>query len=348
MAFGVELTELILLTMTITTAIVAIGILLDVSSRKHRSRYGRAVKYLFAVGAILGVALPWNEQVGLVASLVVSVLLLFLSFGYYLIGGRVNTFKFLYSAWTPRDRIRDWFLYFSIVTGVIGIVSTVLSVVIPPFLSFAMSPFIPVAFDSVSVLSALMEFTIYVPPHHNILALVYNFVLHSNMSLNRGEPYVEDLDFRALTEGTTFTSFDVRDVMEVLVTRGFASKISPTPLGKVGFSLNEQGMKYLQAVWSETYSLFVREKDGIESEITYLYERLRLSPEIGKDVSKSANQKIEALRRRILQLTDDYGLMAEQSWQDRLNQRLSELELSLSNKAETVERVDSGSLKQNQ
>lgn len=270
------------------------------------------------------------------AALVVSLALLLLSLGYYLLAGRTLIPKFLYPAWTPREQVKDWFLYLSITTGVIGIVSTILSIAIPLFLPLTLSLFIPIAFDTISVLSALLEFTLYVPPYHTILSLIYKFTLHANVSQDTGEPYVEDIDFSNIAEGTTYTNFEIRDAMEVLTTMGFASKVSPTPLGKVGFKLNEYGVKFLQAVWNEIYVQLNREKDRIESEVLYLLERLHSSPGIDKNIVKRARDEIKTLVKRMHDISGDYGIMLEQSWKENLQEKLSELEKSIDGKEKLV------------
>ena len=78
--------------------------------------------------------------------------------------------------------------------------------VVPPFLSPTLSSFIRIALDTVSVSSGLPEFTIYVPPYHSVIALVYNLILRSkNPSDGWDEPYVGDSDFVVITEGNTYT-----------------------------------------------------------------------------------------------------------------------------------------------
>ena len=270
---------------------------------------------------------------GLTAALLVSLILLFFSLGYYITGGKIYAFRFLHALWTSRERVRDWFLYLSIVTGVIGIVSTILSVAVPPFLSLTLSPFIPIAFDTVSVLSALLEFTVYVPPYHNIYSLVYRFILESKIAPNPGEPYVEDLDFPKIAAGTNYTHFELRDGMEVLVAQGFASKIAPTPLGNVGFKLNEHGMKFLQAVWNETRAILERRKDTIEAEIHYLTERLRSLSTIEQDVGERARRQIHTLGKQVNELSGDYGSVFEQSWSSTIERELAEMDRTVAGRA---------------
>jgi hypothetical protein len=334
MALG--LAEPLLLTMTVIAAIIAIKVLIDIASEKHRKKYGRTVKYQFAIGLLLGLTLPWNVEVGLVAAFIMSLILLVLSIGYYLIGGKIETFKFLYLAWAPRERVRDWFLHLSIITGATGIVSTIISVVLPPFLSLTLSPLIPIAFDTISVLSALLEFTIYVPPYNSILALTYNFLIRKKSFITR-EFYIEDLDFSVITEGTIYTNFEIRDAMESLVTRGFATKISPIPLGKVAFRLNEYGAKFLQTVWNEAYVLLSREKGRIESEVIYLQQRLNSFPELNSSLIKKAEREIRKLRERIDNLLNEYGMIVEQSWLLNYHNKLGEFERHLSRETKPLQ-----------
>jgi len=124
--------------------------------------------------------------------------------------------------------------------------------------------------------------------------------------------------------------------MELLTSRGFASKVSPTPLGKVSFRLNDYGVKFLQAVWNESHVQLNREKDRIESEVLYLFERLRSSPSIDKDVVKRARDEISTLKKRMYDISGDYGIMLEESWKKSLHEKLSELEKNLSSEEKSV------------
>ena len=61
-------TELVLLVIVIVSALIAIKVLLDLSSRHHRSRYTRTVRLDLIIGVLLGASLPWAEAIGLAAA----------------------------------------------------------------------------------------------------------------------------------------------------------------------------------------------------------------------------------------------------------------------------------------
>lgn len=285
------------------------------------------VRFNLLVGIILGLVLPWNQELGLVGATAASFLLLFLALLYYLLGGRLTSLRFLQAYWTPREQVKDWFLYFSISTGVAGIVATVLSVIVPPLLALSLSLFIPLAFDSLSVLSALLELTIFVPLYNNIFGLAYGFIVKGKDELGVERRYIEDIDFGAITNHTAHTKFEVRDAMELLVRRGFAIKQSPTPLGKVRFVINDHGLKYLQACWNEFYVSLQRDKDGVEKLLLYLENRLHTGSE--SEIRHKGQVEAKSLRVRVREMREIYGALLDDRWQEEMVQRLHKLETRL-------------------
>ncbi len=233
-------------------------------------------------------------------------------------------------AWIPRETMRDWFLYLSVGAGVIGVVTTLISLVVSPLFHWNLSSLVPLAFDTVSILSALLEFTVYVPAYNNIFALVYNFIVHAKrVAPDSGEPYLDDLDFKRITEGSHYTDFEVRDALESLVREGFASKISPVPVAHIVFKISSYGMRYLRSVWEEVFYSMEREKSQLESRLLYLHEKLRYSPEMDHELERGVKDGVREFRSSIDDL-GDYGLLLADSKRADLHEKVAEIEGRLS------------------
>jgi hypothetical protein len=318
---------LTLLGLLVVAAVVAIIVLVNMLSRRQRRRYGRILRVTFLGGLGLGLTLPWDEQIGLFGAVVASFGLLLLALLYYLLGGRVTSGRFLRGFWTPREQMRDWFLYFSIITGVTGIVSTILSVLAPTVFQLSLSLFIPLAFDSLSVLAALLDFSVVVPPYHNIYGLTHGFILGGQDGRQATRAYVEDLDFGGITNQTSYTRFEVRDALEQLVRRGFATKQAPTPLGKVRFDLNQYGLRYAEACWNELRVALQREKDQVEGLVVYLEDHTWAGPLA--EVKRQAQRELRRLRDKLFEMQETYGLLLEGLWQQAIFKRVAYLEHQL-------------------
>lgn len=141
----------------VVSAIIAIKILLDLSSKHHRHRYAKIVRFDLLVGIVLGTTLPWMEPIGLLAAALTAILFLGLSVVMFLESKMISLWR---KGMVRREKIREWFLHFSVTTGIIGIITTLLSIIVPPFLQLSLGFMVPLAFDSLSVLSALLEFTL--------------------------------------------------------------------------------------------------------------------------------------------------------------------------------------------
>lgn len=329
-ATSLSFIDLFLLSMTITSAIVAVRLLWNLASRKHKRAYGRPVQYVFLIGTVAGVALPWNESAGLVGAFFSSLILLVLASTYSILGWRTFAPAFLALAWIPRETMRDWFLYLSVGAGVIGVVTTVISLVVSPLLGLNLSSLVPLGFDTVSILSALLEFTVYVPSYNNIFALVYNFIVHARrVAPDSGEPYLDDLDFKRITEGSHYTDFEVRDALESLVRKGFASKISPVPVAHIMFKISSYGIRYLRSVWEEVFYSMEREKSQLESRLLYLHEKLRYSPVMERELERRVRDELRDFRASIEDL-GDYGLLLTDSKRTDLYEKVTDIEMRLS------------------
>lgn len=318
--------DLILLSMTVTVAIVALRVLWNLASGKHRRLYGRNVRYVFILGSVAGLALPWNESAGLLGAFISSLFLLVLSSTYSILGWRTSGSRSLALVWIPRETMRDWFLYLSVGAGVIGVVTTVISLVVSPLLGLSLSSLVPLAFDTVSILSALLEFTVYVPSYNNIFALVYDFLTHSRrVAPDAGDPYLDDLDFKRITEGSHYTDFEVRDALESLVRKGFASKISPVPVARIVFRIGSYGIRYLKSVWEEVFYSMEREVTQLEARILYLHEKLRYMPTLDRELERRVKDELADFRRSIDDLKD-YGVLLRDTKRADLYERVAALE----------------------
>lgn len=318
--------ELVLLVIVVVVAMLAVRILLDLTSAKHRRRYTRVVKYCLVGGFALGVVLPWFEEVGLSVAAAMSIVFLMVSVYYYLLRGRASTFSLFYRIWVPRERIRDWFLYFSVLTGVIGIVSTLLSILIPPFLSLTLGSVVPLAFDTLSVLSALMEFTITVPPYTALYGLAMR---HLSARQGSGRPFIEDLDFPGILANTSHSHSDLLDALESLARDGMAIRSSPEAIARIRFTLGEEGIKLMESCGKELAVRLQHEREVIESTIDYLTEKISGMDQIRGSILKRALDELAKLRTRLDSLLQEYGMLIDQGWVRAMLERIERVRLQL-------------------
>ena len=336
-AVSLSFPDLILLSVTVTSAIVAVRLLWNLASRKYKRVYGRPVRYVFIVGTAVGVALPWSETAGLVGAFFSSLILLVLASVYSILGWRAGG-KALAMAWIPRERMRDWFLYLSVWAGVVGVVTTLISLAVNALYGQSLSSYVPLAFDTISILSALLEFTVYIPSYNHILALVYTFFVHAKRAASdTADPYVDDLDFRRIAEGSHYTDFEVRDALESLMRRRFATKISPVPAARVVFRINSFGMRYLRSVWEEVFYSMEMEKSALETKMRYLRDKLRYQPEADRELERRVRTELAGFRRNIEGL-GDYGLLLGETKKSDMYERVAEIERMLSPRPQKKEK----------
>ncbi len=316
---------LVSLSIVVTSVLIAMKIILDLASPTVRSRYSRAVEYIFVVGIVLGIVFPWIEQVGLIAAATTAVLLLVSSVYYNILRGSVTLFSLLHVPWRPREVVKEWFVYFAVATGVIGIVSTTVSIGIPFFLPVSFGFFIPLSFDALAVLATLLDFTIYIPPYEIVNSIIFRFT-SEKYDMTKGETFdLEDIDFRSIVKATVYTPLDVRDSLEQLAREGMATKYSPTLLGRVRYRINPYGIRFLETSSKELSIRISSEKKDLEERIRYLQQRTAKPEELEARVLRRALVELGVLTKNIQRMRQRYGPLLEETWENQMNKRIGEV-----------------------
>ncbi len=311
----------------LASSFIALKILIDLATPSHRRRYSRAVRYNLLIGAILGAVLPWKEEPALIAAAIAGILLLASALYFHLLRGWVRGHS-LHIPWSSREAMREWFLYYSITAGVIGVVTTLVSLIGPLF-NIQISFFVPLVFDSISILAALLDFTIYLPPYEIIFAQIFNYVfplLRNNSRANIESIMVEDFEFEKIREGSVYSELDIRDAFESLVKKGMATTQWPTMLGKVRYKINIDGLRYLDACSGPARAIILSEKRKLEKAISYLNGQVLGNSQLPGTVKARAISEYRSLKSTLRELEETYGSLLEESWRDRI---LVELEADL-------------------
>ncbi len=314
-----------MLTMVIVAAIIAIRIIRDVTSSTRKRRYTRPAKYVLILSLGLGVAFSFSEPIALIAAQLTSLLIL-LSSLYYYIGGWLTSHPSFRGFWLPSENIKDWFFYLSLYNGVIGVASGVLSVILPYFTTIEVPATISTVYSGISVLAALMEFTILLPEKITICGLVYAFCFVTRRFTGNKEFYVEDIDFEKMVTHTMHTEFDVREALESLVKQGFAIKQSPTPMGRVRFKINLYGARYLEVCWTETLIRISRQKERVEKILTYVEHRVKGMDPSDRTMMTKAMEETKVQKKNLTTLREEYGLAVGDSWYYNTTRRIERLE----------------------
>jgi len=302
-------TELVLLVIVVVSALIAMKILLDLASKHHRRRYTKIVKLDLAMGIVLGLALPWIESVGLIAAAMTAILFLGLSIIMLLESKRVPLWRMRV---VRRERIREWFLHFSVTTGLVGIITTLLSIVVPPFLKLSLGFMVPLAFDNLSVLSALLEFTLPSTPYNVIFALIFGLIHQRTGKVGTTEIRLEDLE--EIAHKTAHSRFEVLDAVESLVEQRLARKSGS------GFILDNDGTNLMRLAWEETSARVRIQLDHVEAEMGSLSKNRRSRSENYLDVINRVSESVSDLK-------DERGFLVDEKRLAEIRQRLVDLRI---------------------
>jgi hypothetical protein len=265
------------------------------------------VRFDFLIGLVLGLTLPWISSVGLLAAVVTAILFLGLSiitlFESKIIALRRRRI-------VRRRKIRDWFLHFSVTTGFIGIITTLLSIVVPPFLKLSLGYMVPLAFDSLSVLSALLEFTLPSTPYNVIFALIFELVHRRNEKNLENEILAGDID--EIADETAHSRFEVLDAVESLIEEGLVARKQNS------FALSQETLQLLRLNYEEICP-------ALRIQCHHIDEQMELVAKNAIIVSKRDVDISNHLRDSMSDLKDEYGFLVDANWIIRNRKALSEL-----------------------
>lgn len=268
--------------------IIALRIFYRLSSKIYREHYTHMLRNSVLAGLVLGMILPWDTVVGLMASLFTGLVLLFISIFSFLVTSRSSQLGFLQETWIRRDVVREWFMYVSIITGMIGIVSTVLSILLPPILDLTLGVEVPLVFDTLSVTAALLDMSIPITSYRKINSLVYLYLLEEKGENEEGF-VIDDTEFTKAVQGTEFTDYEVRDALESLVDTGMAAKVTAgSEAAQVEFHVSYEGMRLLKLQYDETILKLGKRLERFDEAIQRIREDVEGSP---SDVERRSLQR---------------------------------------------------------
>ncbi len=243
--------ETILLFLMFFTILMSVRVFWVFPSKIYRRQFVQVMKSSIFIGLILGLILPWNVFVGLGGALLAALILFFISIFTLVVSGRFGEVRFLHQTWVRRETVREVLIVFSVIAGLIGIIATILSIIIPPFLELTLRTEVPLAFDALSVTAALLDITIPNTSYRKIYSLIYVF-LRDRFGTENWE-WVNDQDFLDIIQEAEFTEYEVRDALESLVREGLAIKTTPEDMvEKVSFRISGLGYEVLRLNYEET------------------------------------------------------------------------------------------------
>jgi hypothetical protein len=272
-------------------------------SRVYRQRLRVVMKPIGVAGVLLGFILPWDLGLGLLVAIGVAVVLFVLCvYAVVVIEAPLGLVR---RVWIRRDVIRDWFIYISIIAGVIGIVSTLLSIVLA-YWGISLGIEIPLAFDTISVSAALLETMIPITSYRKIYSLIYLHLTEDNA--NEGAPsfMIKEDAFPVILKDTSFTEFEVRDALESLFAEGAAKKV----VSKDGliFEISEDCLELLRVSLEETRAKIRIRVDKYEVKLDELLESIERAPV--KDYFKIV-KSIDAFEKELIVFIDENSRFEE-------------------------------------
>jgi len=296
---------------------IALKILSDMSSKRHRRRYSKTIRYCFFLGILIGFISLWSENLALLISCSISVLFLVLALYYYLLRGYLISFPSLNVLWTDTDKFRDLFSYIGLTAGVIGIFYTVFSIVLPPFFSLSNNHFVALSFGAISILSSLLFSTITIPKYGILYSLIYNFE-----SADRSKEFsINNKEIPKIVEETSFTKTEIVDALETLVRKDMSSKVS-FGFGKVKYKITEEGERFLESHWYQLRTEIMKEAEKIQKSLIYLRRELK-KPKIS---IKKQLKELKKLKNSLDEIRNEYGRLLSREWCLEVNKEINIIE----------------------
>jgi hypothetical protein len=210
-----------------------------------RTRLKSTLRYIVAAGIMIGLLLPWDVGVGLAfASAVAAAVFVVSAFAVVVAEAPFGIMK---RSWIRRELLRDILVYISIITGIVGIITTLISLAAPLILGISMSIEVPLAFDTISVSAAFLESMIPVTSYRKIYSLAY---LYLSEGAGKGTLKINEKDFEGVLAGTSFTTFELRDALESLVSEGACKKVVSNK--GLTFDFSERCLDYMRVCLEET------------------------------------------------------------------------------------------------
>jgi len=331
-----RLVEIALFSILLVAAIVALRLLFTVMTPRHRRRYSKVLNYGFLLGIVLGLVLPWNEPLGVLAATITSLLLLLVAFHYSFLQGRAilrRLGRAFPASWVTvsRESVRDVFLYFSIVTGVIGIITTILSVVIPPFLSLSLGSFVPLSFDTLSVLSAMLEFTFAVPPRGILLSLIRTHLVTTGTTFDTSSLEVDESGFPEIVEGTGYNVRDLAEALDSLAKDGLVLK-EGNP-GTLRYRLTPNGFRVIQSRWEEAQIRMSSDRRKVEGNLSRLKIILESRAISKPRILQRAKEHLLSAQKHLERMHDEYGPLMDLEWREKIRLTVKEFSMRLAENA---------------
>jgi len=270
----------------------------------YRHRLRNIMKPISVVGVLFGLLLPWNVGAGLIVASVIAFVLFVLCV--YAVIVVEAPFGILRRAWIRRDVVREWFVYISIVAGVIGIVSTLLSIILPYLWNISLGIEIPLAFDTISVSAALLETMIPVTSYRKIYSLIYLYLTETNANYGRIQPTIKENDFATILKDTTYTEYEIRDALENLFAEGAVKKV----FSKDGlvFEFSEDCVVLLKVSLDETRAIIRIGMEKYERKLDELLDSIERAPV--KDHFKIV-KRIDTLEKELITYVEENSRFEE-------------------------------------
>lgn len=252
-----------------------------------------------------------------------SLCLLALAVSYVLPRSKTAFFHRLSKA---RERVRDSFLYLSVTTGVAGIISTLLTIFAPAFLRISPSPLVPLSLDAISVLAALMEFTIPIPDFVFLNGLIMSRVSKNNGGRPDGDFCVRSAELEQFVKGSRFMVSDLVDAFRLLCRDGFANVERGRKGEELAYRVNGEGVRFLESCHDLVKTRLQYEKQEIDRLLSQAEVREYSNPWSVELARKALNMVRIRLKSTI---RDNYPVL-DREWYDyaenRLNWDLTQLE----------------------
>ncbi len=304
------------LLVVVSVSLLGILLLLRLVSRSHRQRYNKLFRSSFLIGGLLGLVAPWNQDIGLLAATLLSFLLLGLAVSYVLPRSSQAFFHRLSKA---REHVRDSFLYFSVITGVAGIISTILTILSPGLFGISLSSLVPLSLDAVSVMAALMEFTIPIPDYVFLNGMIMSRVSLNNGSLPDGDFCVKSTELEELVKESRFMVSDLVDAFRLLCRQGLASVEKGRRGEELAYRVTHEGVLYLEACYDLVMTRLQYEQEVID--------KLLSGAEAGnysdRKSIETARRTLHSVKDRLRSAIRDNYPMLEREWYDHLENRVN-------------------------